>query len=390
MRPQARLPETGHSAERAHAMESENGIERMRPMERRRISVEAGAPTSRAASRVTASALSTSAIGSRAIGPLSAGFPKRKATPMRRAPCARRKRSPRAGEARPIAIAGATQRAGRREANEKAARKRERRNGLIGHSMLESRQSRMSAAMCVAAGSRIEKGAASSSNGSPRTQRRRRTTRQAAKRGEALIALPLHATPTFCAASPAGSKGSRDRRATNSARADRRARAEPTPGRQEEAIARLPVSTIGRATSARLVTKGKAAKTVTAIAHGVEKKSRATGRAAKATGRGTKASGVTSVPSKQSRARIAPSASIAFASDRRFHKPIANAWKVSSRAASAREASSRPASASMVLSRAAPSRVARVRGTSSLGRLAPTGRRANLPADALLATEPPR
>jgi hypothetical protein len=44
----------------------------------------------------------------------------------------------------------------------------------------------------------------------------------------------------------------------------------------------------------------------------------------------------------------------------------------------------------MVLSRAAPGRVARVRGTSSLGRLTPTGRRASLPADALLATEPPR
>jgi hypothetical protein len=302
---------------------------------------------------------------------------------MRCAPCARRKRSRRAGEARPIAIAGATRRAGRRAANEKAARKRERRNDRIGHSVLESRQSRMSAAMCVAAESRIEKGAASSWNGSPRT-RRRLTTRQAAKRGGALTALPLHATPTCCAASPAGSKGSRDRHATNSARA------EPTPGSQEKAIARLPVSIIGRATSARPVTKGKAAKTATAIAHGVEKKSGVTGRAVRATRRGTRASGVTSVPTKQSRARIAPNTSIAFASDRRFHKPIANAWKVSSRAASAREASGHPASASMVLSRAAPGRVARVRGTSNLGRLAPTGRHASLPADALLATEPPR
>ena len=111
--------------------------------------------------------------------------PRRGATPMRRAPCARRKRSRRAGEARPIAIAGATRRAGRREANEKAARKRERRNGLIDHSMPESRQHRMNAAICVAAGSQIERAVASSSNGSPRTRRPRRTTRQAAKRGEA-------------------------------------------------------------------------------------------------------------------------------------------------------------------------------------------------------------
>jgi hypothetical protein len=98
---------------------------------------------------------------------------------------------------------------------------------------------------------------------------------------------------------------------------------------------------------------------------------------------------VTSFPTTQSRARIAPSATIAFASDRRVHQRIANAWKVSSRAASAREASSRPASASTVSSRGAPGRVAHVPGTSGLGRLAPTGRRASRLADAVLVTEPP-
>jgi hypothetical protein len=247
----------------------------------------------------------------------------------------------------------------------------------------------MNAAICVAAGSPIERAVASSSNVSPRTRRPRRTTRQAAKRGEARMALPLHATPTCCAARAAGSKGW-DHRATSSARADLRGRAEPTPGRQEEATARLPVSIIGPATSARPGTEEKTAKTARAIAHGVERKPRAARRAAKASSRGTRASSLTSVPTTQSRARIAPSATIAFASDRRVHQHIESAGKVSSRAANAREVSSRPASASTVSSRAAPGRVARAPGTLGLGRLAPTGRRASRLADALLVTEPPR
>src|ERR1700722_712707 len=152
---------------------------------------------------------------------------------MRRAACARRKRLRKAGEARPIAIAGATRRVGRREANEKVACKRERGNGRIDPSVLESRQIRMNAAMCVAAGSQTEKGAASSSKGSPRTRRPRRTTPQAANREEAPIAVPLFATPTCCAASPGGSLAPRDRRATSSPQADQGVKAEPTPGRQE-------------------------------------------------------------------------------------------------------------------------------------------------------------
>jgi hypothetical protein len=44
----------------------------------------------------------------------------------------------------------------------------------------------------------------------------------------------------------------------------------------------------------------------------------------------------------------------------------------------------------VVSSRAAPASIARVPGTFGLDRLAPTGRRASRPADALLATEPPR